>query len=31
MLKEQEESSGKLASKSKNMSTKASGKKYRLH
>ena len=31
MLKESDESSGKLASKSKNMSTKASGKKFRLH
>ena len=31
MLKESEESSGKLASKSKNMSTKSTGKKHRLH
>ena len=31
MLKEADESSGKLASKSKNMSTKAQGKKYRHH
>ncbi len=31
MLKEAEETSGKLASKSKNMSTKSGGKKHRLH
>ena len=31
MLKEAEESSGKLASKSKTMSTKATGKKYKMH
>ena len=31
MLKESDESSGKLASMSKTMSTKNTGKKYRLH
>ena len=31
MLKESDESSGKLASMSKTMSTKATGKKYRVH
>lgn len=31
MLKESEESSGKLASKSKTMSTKGTGKKYRMY
>lgn len=31
MLKESDESSGKLASMSKTMSTKSSGKKYRVH
>jgi len=31
MLKESDETSGKLASKSKNMSTKSTGKKFKLH